>query len=849
MKTFRLLFQLWLWRMAWRDSRSSRKRLLLFVSSIVLGVAALVAISSFGVNLESAIDRQARTLLGADLVLIKRQPFGSETLQKVDPLATAYTRQTNFSSMAYLPNTEGLRLVQVRALEGDFPYYGKLETTPAEAGVSYRDGPFALVDEGLLRQFDARQGDPIKLGDFTFTIAGTLNNIPGESLAVRIVSPRVYIPLRYLEQTGLIQTGSRVGYRIFIKLPDSIKAGEVVEEWEDHLAANRIRHDTVERRQRRLGRAMANLYHFLNLVGFVALLLGSVGISSSIHLYIRQKLPTVAILRCLGFTSAETFLVYLIQAFAIGLAGALGGALLGMGIQYLIPAVVAEFLPLEVSVVVAPSAVIKGISISMGIALLFVLLPLLRVRLTSPLLALRLDFESLAPPRRDPWRLVIYSLLGIALLVFSLTHTSRWWVGLAFFLGLAATFGLLVLVAKAITVVLRKAVLSSGAYEWRQGLANLYRPHNQTLVLILALGLGTFLVTTLNLSQKTLLAQAEFSGSGSKPNLVFFDIQSEQKAEIRALLESEGAPILQDVPIVSMRLSGLKGQTVSEILQDSQPGRPRWALNREYRSTYRRHLSDSEKVVTGQWVGRVLPGQTPVPISLEEEIADELAIGVGDDLEFDVQGMKVAARVSSLRQVEWGRVQPNFFAVFPAGILEQAPQFHVLVTRVADTKASADLQRAVVVDYPNVSAIDLALIVNTVDTILDRVAFVIRFMALFSIITGLTVLAVAVITSRYQRLRESTLLRTLGASQGQVLKIVAIEYFLLGTLGASSGLLLAIGAGWALARFVFEIGFQADWLMLGLSLVMVIGLTIAIGILNSRGVINRPPLEVLRSEI
>lgn len=848
MTTLRLLFQSRLWRMAWRDSRSSRKRLLLFVSSIVLGVAALVAISSFGANLESAIDDQARTLLGADLVLTKRQPFGTETRRQVDSVAAAYSRQTDFPSMAYFPKTEGLRLVQVRALEGDFPYYGKLETTPAAAAVSYREGPFALVDEGLLRQFDARQGDPIKLGDFTFTVAGTLNNIPGESLAVRIVSPRVYIPLRYLEQTGLIQTGSRVGYRIFIQLPDSIKAGDLVEEWEDHLAANRIRYDTVERRQRRLGRAMANLYRFLNLVGFIALLLGSIGISSSIHLYIRQKLPTVAILRCLGFTSAETFAVYLMQAFAIGLAGALGGALLGMGIQHLIPAVLEEFLPLEVSVGVSASAVIKGISISMGIALLFVLLPLLRVRRTSPLLALRLDFESLASPHRDPWRLVIYSLLGTALLVFSLTHTSRWWIGLAFFFGLAATFGLLTLVAKAVTLGLRKVVLTSGTYEWRQGLANLHRPHNQTLVLVLALGLGTFLVATLNLSQKTLLAQAELSGSGTNPNLVFFDIQSEQKAEIRALLESAGAPILQDVPVVSMRLSGLKGQTISEILEAPQPGRSRWALNREYRSTYRPHLSDSEKVVAGQWVGRALPGQTPVPISLEEEIADELAIGLGDELEFDVQGMTVAARVSSLRRVEWGRVQPNFFAVFPAGILEQAPQFHVLVTRVADSEASADLQRAVIVDHPNVSAIDLALIVNTVDTILDRVAFVIRFMALFSIITGLTVLAVAVITSRYQRLRESTLLRTLGASRAQVLKIVAIEYLLLGTLGASSGVLLAIGAGWGLARFVFEIGFQADWLMLGVSLVAVIGLTIAIGIFNSRSVITRPPLEVLRSE-
>jgi putative ABC transport system permease protein len=354
------------------------------------------------------------------------------------------------------------------------------------------------------------------------------------------------------------------------------------------------------------------------------------------------------------------------------------------------------------------------------------------------------------------------------------------------------------------------------------------------------------LISTLYLSQSTLLNHISLTGSGNNPNMVLFDIQSDQTESVKQLVRSFGLPVLQHVPVVTMRLAGVKGRSTEELLNDPERKFWRGALQREYRVTYRDRLIETEKVVAGAWQGRVDPGPDVVPISLGEDIVRWLDVSIGDQLVFDVQGVPVTAVVSSIRKVEWRRVQPNFLVVFPAGALEEAPQFHVLVTRTDSNETAATLQRAAVQQFPNVSIIDLTLVLDTIDAVLSKVSFVIRFMALFSILTGLIVLAGAVITGRYQRIQESVLLRTLGASRAQIIKIMLIEYLFLGSFAAFTGLLLSLAGSWALARFVFKVTFVPATLPMLITLVVVVGLTILIGMLNSRGVTHRPPLEVLR---
>ena len=834
--------------MAWRDSRASRQRLLLFVSSITLGVAALMAISSFGVNLRQGLDYQAKTLLGADLVIRARQPFNVAAEQLFRTIGGEQARETSFSSMVLLPKTAATRLAQVRALEGGFPFFGDMETEPVSAAVDFRQGPLALVEDGLMLQHNVAVGDEIRIGSYTYRIAGRLKKVPGESATAGLLGARVYIPKEYLNQTRLLQRSSAATYKIYLRLPQGVNAQQLVKKLEPDFIRLRLDSETVAERKANLGRSLENAYDYLNLVAFIALLLGSIGVASSVHVYIKQKVNTLAVLRCLGAKNRSTFAIYLIQTSTLGLVGAIGGVLLGLAVQYVLPRLMQDFIPVSIPFFISWASLAEAMVTGFGIALLFSLLPLLGLRRVSPLLAIRASYEEETEKRRDLWRWLVYALILISVAAFSIVHTRRWIHGLWFTLGLSAGLGVLAAVAWFVRFSARRLVTRSQSYIWRQGIANLYRPNNQTLVLMLSIGLGTFLMMTLYLIHGVLVQEVTLLASGHQPNMVLFDIQTDQREDLGKLVRSLNVPILQEVPIVTMRLASVQGRAVEDILKDPKNAIPESALQREYRSTYRDQLVSTEKLILGKWQSKATLSSGPILVSLEEGIAQRLKVRLGDELVFDVQGLPVATRVGSLRKVEWERVQPNFFVVFPAGVLEDAPQFYVTVLKTGSNEESARLQQTVVQQFPNVSAIDLALIVNLIDTILSKVAFVVRFMALFSIFTGLVVLAGAVVTGRYQRIRESVLLRTLGARKRQVLQIMLVEYFFLGMLAALTGLLLAWAASWALARYVFEAPFVPVMLPSLLALLIVTLLVVAIGMLNSQGVANRPPLEVLRAE-
>ncbi len=846
-EAWRQLCRAWTWRMAWRDSRTSRRRLLFFASSIVLGMAALVAISSFRANLSGAIDREARTLLGADLVFYSRDPFTPEEEQLFKSIGGEQARQVTVSSMVYFPQTRGSRLVQVRALSGAFPFYGKLETEPPAAAQSFRQSG-AVVEDALLIQFKARVGDPVRIGKLTLPIRGKLLKVPGENLLLSTIAPRVYIPMSALQETDLLQPGSLARYRASFKFPSTVDVEDLVRRIKPRLEDLRLGYETVERRKHRMGRSMDNLVHFLALVALVALLLGGVGVASAIHVHLKQKIETVAVLRCLGCSVGQAFAIYLVQAMALGVAGVTAGALVGIGVQLALPFVLADFLPVAVPAEIFWGQVGEAMLFGFGICLLFALLPLLSVRRISPLAAIRAAYERAAHPGIDPLQLLVYAVLLGGLCVFACWQADDWERGLGFAGGLVAGFALLAAVARVLMWSTRRLMLPRLPYVWRQGLANLYRPNNRTTLLMLSLGLGTFLILTLYLAKETLMSELISTRDEHQANMVLFDIQPDQKEAVADLVRARRLPVLDEVPIVTMRLASVKGRSVEDIMADPHQHIHKWALRREYRSTYRGSLREGEELVAGTWHASVSPTNAVVPISLEAGIADDLHVGLGDQLVFDVQGVPITNRVASLRKVDWRRIQPNFFVVFPRGCLEEAPAFFVLVTRVPSAEASAVLQRAVVEKFPNVSAIDLSLVLRTVDAVLSKVAFVVRFMAWFTVGTGLLVLAGAVLTGRFQRIRESILLRTLGASRGQIFSILIVEYAFLGALAAVTGMVLAVAAAWALAAFVFHVSFAPSFVPLVVTPFIVAALTVLTGLIAGGGILRQPPLAILRAE-
>lgn len=837
----------WLIKMAWRDSRRNRSRLLLFVSSIILGIAALVAIYSLGENLRSEIDNQAATLLGADLEISNNKPMTPELLKMVDSLGDRRSEEKRFSSMIYFIKSNGTRLIEVRALGGEFPYYGNLDTEPASAGKSFRSQQQALVDQTLMLQYNAKAGDSIKIGNLIFQISGTLLGAPGQTGISASVAPVVYIPLRYLSQTGLEQKGSRINYRFYIKYDKAVDLKPVVERIKPRLDLEGLNYDTIETQKEDTARSFRDLTHFLSLVGFIALLLGCIGVASAIHIYVREKINTIAVLRCLGAKSLEAFLIYLIQILAIGFIGSVIGAVIGTIIQQFLPLVLQEFLPIEIATSVSWMAIGQGILLGIIISLLFALLPLVSIRNISPLNTLRISYQQ-TNLFKDPLKWLVYALIILFIFGFTYLQLQEVQEAIVFTIGIIIAFLILTGIAALLIWAVRRFFPGSWSYLWRQGLANLYRPNNQTGILVVSIGLGTALICTLFFIQTILLNRVTMSSSGNQPNMLLFDIQTSQKESVMTLAKQQGLAVNGTVPIVNMRLDAVNGINAAALLKDSTLKMQRWIFSREYRVTFRDSIISSEKITKGKWTG-VANTNGPIFISIEQRFAERNNIDIGDSMAFNVQGAMMNTIVGSFREIDWNRVQTNFIILFPKGVLEEAPQFHVLLTNVPSTEASARFQQAVVKQFPNVSIIDLALILNILDEILDKIGFVIRFMALFSIITGLVVLIASVLISKFQRIQESVLLRTLGASRKQIFTITALEYFFLGALASITGILLSLAGSWALAKYTFETSFTPELLPVLIVFASICLLTVFIGLINSRSVLTKPPLEILRQEV
>jgi len=838
----------WLLKMAWRDSRRNRGRLLLFISSIIIGIAALVAINSFSENLQKDINNEAKTLLGADIQVEGNQPYSPALQVLFDSIGGERSDVVNFASMAFFPRTEGTRLVQIKAVEGAFPFYGKLNTKPKSAMYDYKNGQTALVDRTVMIQFGVEVGDKVRLGQLDFEIAGEISAAPGRAGVASSVAPVVYIPKKYLDQTQLIQPGSIVEYAYYFKLEEGRNPDVIMDRLRPRVKEFSLNYDTVEDRKRGLSIAFGGLAKFLNLVGFVALLLGCIGVASSVHIYVKDKLSTVAILRCLGVSGRQSLFIYLTQIFAIGLIGAIVGAALGSFLQYLLPIVLGEFLPLEnVSNDISLRAMGLGIITGLGIAILFALLPLLAIRKTSPLRTLRASFED-DTSGSDPIRWLIYGLIVLFIGGFTYLQTEDILTSVLMLVGIGVAFLLLIGVASLLIFIVKKFFPTRWSYVWRQGIANLFRPNNQTLILMVSIGLGTALISTLFFTQDILLNQVAMTGSDNQPNIIIFDIQSSQKEAVSKMVTENDMPLIQEVPIVTMRVDNINGVTKKQYLQDTTSTVRRWAYNREYRVTYRDTMIETETILDGKWHNE-MPDNDTIYISIAERVADAMNAKIGTKIAFNVQGTLIETVVSSIREIDFGRVQTNFFVVFPSGILEMAPQFHVVVSRVETEQQSGAFQQSLVKAFPNVSAIDLTQILKSVDDILTKVSFVIRFMALFSILTGLLVLISSIVLSKYQRIQESVLLRTLGARASQIRWINVMEYFLLGTLATLTGILLSVVGSWLLAKYSFKIPFVPNWWSPFWLFFIVTTLTILIGMLNNREVITKPPLEVLRKEV
>lgn len=834
----------------------------MFSASIIFGVAALVTIGSLRQNLNDAVGSQAKSLLGADLMVSSRQPYTEEIeslLTDIGGNGGERAREVSFTTMLSASNENPPKLVSLRGLDSVFPFYGNITTTPKDAWKRVADESGVIVESSFLKTMNVRVGDTVKFGELELPVFGVLDEAPPSASGFAAFSPTVITSFDVIEKSKLTGSKSLVFYRTYFKLPEGVDTQALVEKKEEVFESLRLRHTTSAQRSENIEQTINRLYTFFNLIGFSALFLGGIGVAGAIHIHISERLKSVATLRCLGCSSARAFAVYLIQSMAMGVIGTFSGVLVGSGLVIGL-GLLAESLPSGVMpfvVEISPSwfEVIKASAVGVMICISFALLPLLAVRRVSPLAALRREQDG--GQRRKVDRLRWLVIVGLIIFAFLLTwwdtqDLSNGWktaLGYVVFLGLAFLF--LAATGKMLRWLARKLARPSWPFVVRQGIASLHRPNNQTGLFMVSIGLGVFLIFTLMLMQSILMQWLDPGRMSNKPNMFLVDVPPEEKESVKRLVTETGVQLLGDAPIVQMRLTEVKGRPVSELVGEKEI--PKWILRREFRSTFREVLSETEKMVEGEWVGdgsKLSSGDT-IPVSFEKKLADDLGVKIGDEVTISIEGFGESRklRVASLRDVDWRSMNLNFFIVFPAGTIDEYVSFNVLAANSPDDEKVVELQQAVFEKLPFVNTIDLSLILRTVQSVLTTAGKTVQIMALFTVVTGAIVLIASLLAGRRVRIRESVLLRTLGASRRQISSILAVEYALLAAMATLAGSLLALAASLLLGHFVFEGDtYEIPWGLLVSGIVVVVVATVAIGMLLSRGISNQPPLQIIRSE-
>jgi putative ABC transport system permease protein len=837
--------------MAWRQTRGAWRHFLAFFACVALGVAALVAVGTLAASLDGAVAREARTLTGGDLELRSARPLGGEAQDALTRLRAEGARTTavrELAAMARNPGTGATLLVELKAVEPAYPLYGRVEVAPGRPGQTARlSGSAALVEQPLLERLGLAVGDELLLGTARFAITGVIAREPDRAAGFVTLGPRVMIDADALAPTGLVGYGSRIRYRTLVRLPAGASARAAHDALERAIADPSVRVTAFDEARPGLRRFFSQLATYLGLVGLASLFVGGIGVASSVAIFVRRQLATIAVLKCLGAGSRALLAAYLVQIQALAVLASLAGAGLGAAIQPALVGAVQPFAPVALEPAWDAGTLVRGLSMGTLTALLCALWPLLAVRAVPPSIILRRDVEAAAWRAPRPWAAALPVVVGLAALAFWQAGSLK--LG-AIFVGAALlALGMLTLFSRGL-VLLARSLPPGGGLAWRQGLAGLRRPGGHTVRVVVALGTGVMLLVAIALLETSLGRQIAFERKHEAPSFFFIDVQGDQREPFERLVASANggrAPTL--TPVVRGRLAAIDGVPPSrEFIERRKAVAPdkTWYFTREYVLTFAAEPPPGTTITRGRWWSAAEAGQR-ARVSLEEEAARHLGVQVGGTLAFDVQGIIVEVEVMSLRRVDWQSLAANFFAILSPGALEGAPLTYVATARVP-AAAETSVQDRVVATFPNVTAIPVRAVLERVATLLDQIGFAVRLMALFSIGAGLTVMASTLAATRHQRLYETVILKTLGATRATVARAFAVEYACLGAVAGAGGALLAAVLAWAVHRFVLDVPWSLEPGPLAAGAFAATVVALAVGGLATLRMLGRAPLAVLRQE-
>jgi putative ABC transport system permease protein len=839
--------------MAVRETRSSWQRLVFFFICIAVGVAAIVALRSVIRSVREVLGGEARSLIAADVLIATTRDWTPEARATIDRrLADAgspgrtETIETPTMVRPSDPGKQVARMVELKAIQPGFPIYGSMTV---EGGQPYShalvEGHGALVRPELLAALNVKVGDSLAIGTSTFAIRGVVANEPGRNLGGFTLGPRVFIDFADVPSTGLLAFGSRARRVILARVPDE-GLDSLVKTLNDDFSEDYINTRSYRATDDAIGRDFDRSENYLSLVGLIIVILGGIAVSSVTRVFVLQKIRSIAVLKCLGATSWQIMAVYMLQVMSLGLAGSLLGVVIARAAIAAIPYALgpaSTSLLASVHYTVTWRVALQGVTIGVLISLLFSIVPLLEVRLVKPSLLLRDETKA---QQRDAARIAAMIFVSAALVAVAAWQASSLRVGVVVCVGFAVLAAVLI-VAGRLLVRLIAPLASAPSFPLRHAVLHLSRPGNQTRVILLAVGLGAFFIVGVRSLQASLLDEFSLQIGSDTADMFLLDVQRGQVEGMRGFLAdpASGVGSSRLIPVLRARITGVSGRVTT--LESFEDVRARGSLAREYTVTYRDHLEANERIIEGSfWHGAAAEPE----ISVEKGLHQRFAIGIGDVVRFDILGRTVNAKVTSIRDVDFKDARAGGFVfVFRPGSLEQAPQTFIAPLKgPTGPAARAKFQHDLVGRFPNVSVIDFHEILDTIRDVMSKVTLAITVVGGLVLFSGVLILVGAVAMTKFQRVYEAAVFKTLGANTRTIATMLLVEYGVLGSLAGVVGSAGAVALTWGVSRYALDIPWKVFPGEHVAGVALTAALVSAIGVLSSLDVLRHKPLATLRAE-
>ena len=823
-----------------------------FAACLSVGVAAVVAVAGLSQALDSGIQAQARQLLAGDIAVSSRRPIAQDVLSAIDRIPNARrTDVIELVSVVSVPSTSAdgsagrSVLCELKAVGPGYPFYGSVAVEPARPLGELLADDAVVVGPELLTRLSLEVGDRLKIGLQSYKITGT---VTGESDRLKVgvsIGPRVLLSIAGLERSGLMGVGSRVGYRVLVRLENGVTPAKV----ENSAAVVRqavtdpdfVDVETYTQAQPTIRSALSRVESFLGMVALLSLLIGGIGVAQAVRAWLAGRLDAIAILRALGVRPREVFFLYPAQTAFLALVGSVVGAFAGALAAQAVPGFLENLLPVQVEVGWQPVAMLRGIALGIGVAVIFALRPLFDVLRVPPVRVLRRDADPLPVSRLVAS--VLFTVLVAGVMTTATLQSGSVVRGVLFGLGLIVATAALALGAWIVVRSVGRVPRDFGGVALRHGLAALARPGSGTLGAVVALGLGVLTVLGMYLIQNRLSAQLDADLPEDAPTAFLIDIQPDQWQGVRNILVEADAEAVSSVEVVIARLQSINDVPVAELVPDraEESGDRRWVLTREQRLTSMETLPEDNVIIDGAlWSDPSRP-----EVSVESGFAADMGVKVGDTVVFNIQGILLELLVSSIRTVEWERFSINFFLVVEPGVLDNAPRYRVATARLAP-ESELPVQDRLASSFPNVTMLRIRELLDKIVAVLEQVGFGVRFLGAFSVLAGIAILAGAISAGAVRRGHTVALYKTLGMTRAQVALVFAVEYALIGLV---AGLLGTVG-GVALAFFVVRFTLEIAWAWLPYAYLAAVTATVLLSVIAGLAASGRAlavrPLAVLR---